>query len=49
VISNYIGLNVYNKTISGCVKNASGQALREAGSEQRDLGSLREDSASTPG
>jgi hypothetical protein len=49
VISNYIGLNVYNKTISCCVKNASDQALREAGSEQRDVGSLREDSASIPG
>ena len=32
----YIGLDVHKKTISYCVKDASGQIHRKARSEQRD-------------
>jgi len=43
VISNYTGLDVYKKTISYCVKDASGQVHREGqiGAMRRDLDSWR--------
>ena len=43
MIRNYIGLDVYKKTISYCVKDASGQVHQEGqiGATRRDLDSWR--------
>ena len=44
----YIGLDVHKKTISYCVKDASGQVLQEGkiGATRGELDSLDEDSSS---